>query len=114
MDDHGECDIQKLRSFFNHRIVSEILKIKLSETSNNDTWIWIAEKSGNDNVKSAYQILQQNHQWSQGESSYEAELKPFGRKSVNYLSLPRLEYLLGDSVMLSYLLDKTYAKNLCK
>lgn len=37
MDEHSQLDVQKLMSFFNSRIMSEIFKIRLSQNCHNDT-----------------------------------------------------------------------------
>lgn len=75
---------------FNSRIVSEILKIKLSLHHTKDTWIWAMKKCDNYSVKSAYRILQQHQHMSQGESSTEAGLKPIWKK------IWKLPYFLED------------------
>lgn len=61
------CDVAKVDLLFEPNITKEILKINLIWAT--DRLIWVLEKNGTFNVKSAYKMIQENLVQRFGESS---------------------------------------------
>lgn len=59
--DRLEWDIDILRDLFNENIIQQILKIPISQSREEDVWLWLDEANGAYSVKSGYHRLCQIH-----------------------------------------------------
>ncbi|XP_042974894.1 uncharacterized protein LOC122306534 [Carya illinoinensis] len=72
----GWWNVEKLRTLFNPRTVSQILKIIIAP-SHVDSWYWLDEKNGFYSVRSGYRKLQLASVQNTGEGSRDQQIVPF-------------------------------------
>lgn len=72
--------LNKITTWFNPKIVSEIMKINLNPTSREDRWMWAKERSRKFAVKSAYHLIRKLKSEVRGRVQVPTSLLLFGRR----------------------------------